>query len=69
MVLKKEYRKQNWKMKIVKIVKTMDKVVEKLTRGRWISIDSVKSWNYFRNYGHKIGGIGYIDLNKINPTH
>ena len=30
----KEYRKQNWEMNIVKIVKIVDKVVENLTRGR-----------------------------------
>ena len=33
-VLEKEYRKQNWEMNIVKIVKIVDKVVENLTRGR-----------------------------------
>ena len=33
-VLEKEYRKQNWRMNIVKIVKIMDKVVENLTWGK-----------------------------------
>ena len=62
----KEYRKQNRGMNIVKIV---DKVVENLTQGRWIPIDSVKNWNYFKNYGHKIGGMGCIDSDKTNPAH
>ena len=30
---RKGYRKKNWKMNIVDIVKIMDKVVENLTRG------------------------------------
>ena len=55
-------------MNIVKIVDKVDKKVENLTRGRWIPIDSMKSWNYFRNYGHKIGGMGYIDSDKTNPA-
>ena len=46
-----------------------DKLVENWTQGRWIHIDSMKSWNYFENYGHKIGGMGYIDSEKTNPTH
>ena len=46
-----------------------DKLVENWTRGRWIPIDSVKSWNYFGNYGHKIGDMGYIDSDKTNPAH
>ena len=33
-VQKKEYRKQNWGVEIVEIVKNVDKVVENLTRGR-----------------------------------
>ena len=33
-VLEKEYRKQNWEMNIVDIVKIVDKVVENFTRGR-----------------------------------
>jgi len=32
--LEKEYRKRDWEMKIVKIVKIVDKVVENLTQGR-----------------------------------
>ena len=51
------------------MVDTGDKEVENLTRGRWIPIDSMKSWNYFGNYGYKIGGMGYIDSNKTNPAH
>ena len=58
----KEYMNQNRGMKIVD-------PAENWTRGREISIDSVKSWNYFRNYGHKIGDIGYIDSYKTNPAH
>ena len=46
-----------------------DKLVEKWTRGRWIPIDSVKSWNYFKNYGHKIGGMSYINSDKTNLAH
>ena len=53
----------------MKIAKIVDKVVENLARGRWILIDSVKSWNYFENYGHKIGGMGYIDSDKTNLVH
>ena len=56
-------------MNIVKIVKIMDKEFEKLTRGRWIPIDSVKSWNYFENYSHKIVGMGCIDSDKANPVY
>ena len=29
----------------------------------------MKSWNYFRNYGHKIGSMGYIDSDKSNPVY
>ena len=61
MILEKDYRNQNWEMNIVEIVKIVDKVVENLTRESWISIDYVKSENYFRNYSHKIGGMGCID--------
>ena len=51
------------------IVKIMDKVIENLTWGRWISIDSVKSWNYFWNVGHQISGMGYIESNTSNPAY
>ena len=51
---------------IVDKVNKEDKLVENLARGRWIPIDSVKSWNYF---GHKIGGMGYIDSDKTNLAH
>ena len=54
---------------IVDKVDKEDKLVENWTQGSWIPIDSVKSWNYFRNYGHKIGGMGYIDSDKTNPAH
>ena len=33
-VLEKEYRKQNWEMDIVEMVKIVDKVVKNLTKGR-----------------------------------
>ena len=68
-VLEKEYRKQNWETNTVKIVKIVDKVAKNFTRGRWIPIDSVKSWNYFGNYSHKIVGMGCIDSNKSNPVY
>ena len=70
--LEKDYRNQNREMNIVKNVDKVDKedkLVENWTRRRWISIDSVKSWNYFRNYGHKIGSIGCIDSDKSNPVY
>ena len=56
-------------MNIVRIVEIVDKEVENLTRGRWIPIDSVKSWNYFGHYGYKIGGMGHIESDKSNPTY
>ena len=54
---------------IVDKVDKEDKLVENLTRGRWIPIDSVKSWNYPGNYGYKIGDMGYIDSDKTNLPH
>jgi len=33
------------------------------------SIDYVKSENYFENYGHKIGDISHIELDKPNPVY
>jgi len=68
-VLEKEYRKQNWGMNIVKIMKIVNKMVENLTRGRCIPIDFVKCGNYFENYGHKIGGMGCIDSDKSNLVY
>ena len=68
-VLEKKYRKQNWEMNIVDIMKIMDKVVENLTRGSWISIDSVKSRNYFEIYGHKIGNMGHIESDNPNSAY
>jgi len=68
-ILEKEHRRQGREMNIVQIVKIVDKVVENLTRERWIPIDYVKSWNYFENYGHKTGGMGCIDLDKSNPVY
>ena len=53
----------------MEIVKIVDKVVENLTRGSWIPIGSVKSKNYFKNYSHKIRGMGYIDSDKSNPVY
>ena len=32
-------------------------------------MNSVKSENYFENYGHKIGGVGHIKLDKPNPAY
>ena len=51
------------------IVKIVNKVAENLTRRRWISIDSVKSENYFENYGHKIGGMGHIKSDKLKSAY
>ena len=45
------------------------KVIDYMTRGSFIPIDSVKSENYFGNYGYKIGGMGCIDLDKSNPVY
>ena len=56
-------------VKIVKIVEIVDKEVENLTRGRWIFIDSMKSWNYFENCGHRIGNLGYIESDKSNLAY
>ena len=67
--LKKEYRKKNWRMNIIKIVDKVDKedkLVENWTR---VPIDSVKNWNYFGNYGHKIGGMSYINSDKSNLVY
>jgi len=64
--LEKKHRKRNHGMYIMKIV---DKKVENLTQGRWIPIESVKSWNYFRNYGHKIGRMSCIDSDKSNSVY
>ena len=54
---------------IVDKVDKEEKLVENWTQRRWIPIDSVKSWNYFENYGHKIGGMDYINSDKTNPAH
>ena len=54
---------------IIDKVDKEDKLVENWTQGRWIPIDSVKTWNYFGNYGHKIGGMGYINSDKTNLAH
>ena len=59
-------------MNLENIVDKVDKediLVENWAQGRWIPNDSVKSWNYFEDYGHKIGGMGYIDFDKTNPAH
>jgi len=29
----------------------------------------VKNENYFENFGHKIGGMGYIKSDKANPMY
>ena len=68
----KEDVKQNWGINIVKIVDKVDKedkLVKNWTRGRWILVDSVKGWNYIGNYGHKMGGMGYIHSDKTIPAH
>ena len=32
-------------------------------------MNSVKSLNYFENYGHKIGGTGLIDSDNPSPAY
>jgi len=32
-------------------------------------MDSVKSENYSKNYGHRIGGMGHIESDKPNPAY
>ena len=32
-------------------------------------MDSVKSENYFKNYGHRIGDMGHIEPDKPNPAY
>jgi len=49
--------------------KIMKKVFENLTWGRRIPSDSMKSWDGFNNFGHKLRGGGYIEPNKTNPTY
>ena len=49
--------------------KMVDKVVENLTQGRWIPIDSVKSENYFKNFDRRIGDTGHIESDKPNPAY
>ena len=65
-VQEKKYMNLYRGMNIVEIV---DKMVKNLTRGRWIPIDSVKSWNYFKNCGHKIRGMGHIESDIPNPSY
>ena len=62
-VQEKEDTKQNREMKI------LDKVAENLTRGRRISIDSVRSENYFESYGYKIEDMGHIESDKSNLAY
>ena len=62
-------RKQNQRMNIVEFVKIVNKVVENLTRERWIPIDFVTSWNYFEKFGYKIKGMGYVESDKFNPAY
>jgi len=61
-VLEKEYMKQN-------VRRIVDKVVENLTQGRWIPIDSMKSWDYFDKFGHKSGDMGYIESDEFNLAY
>jgi len=32
-------------------------------------MDSLKKKNYFENYGHRIGGTGHIESDKLNPAY
>ena len=45
-----------------------DKLVQDWTRGKRNPMDTVKSWNCFENYGHKMGGMGYIHSDKTIPA-
>ena len=54
---------------IVDKVDKEDKLVENWTRGRRIPMDSVMSWNYCENYGHKMGDMGYTHSDKTTPAH
>ena len=49
-------------------MKIVDKVVENLTREKWIPMNSVKNKNYFEDLGYRIGSIGHIELDNSNPT-
>ena len=54
---------------IVDKVDTEDKLVENWTRGKRNPINSVKSRKWYENYGHKMGGMGYIHSDKTIPAH
>ena len=41
----------------------------KFDSGEVIPIDSVKSWNYFENYDHKIESVGHIESNNPNLAY
>jgi len=32
-------------------------------------MNSVKSGSYFENYGHKIGDMGHIESDNLNPAY
>ena len=50
-------------------VKIVDKVVESLTQGSGIPMDSVKSRNYFENLGYRIGDMGHIESDNPNSAY
>ena len=45
------------------------RVVDNMTRGSYIPIDSVKSSDNYSNLVHSIGTGACIDSDKTNPTH
>ena len=47
--------------------KIMEKTVDHMTLGRYISTDSMKSGDDFTNFGHHSGDGEYIELDKTNP--
>ena len=51
------------------IVKIVDKMVENLTRGRWILMNYVKSGSHFENYSHMIRDMGHIESDNPNPVY
>ena len=49
--------------------KIMEKTVDHMTQGRYISTDSMKSGDDFTNFGHHCGDGKNIELDKTNPIY
>jgi len=49
--------------------KIVEKVIDNMTWGRYISTDSMKSGDDFTNSGHYSGNGNYIESDKINPAY